>query len=39
MAGLEVNVRWQSQMETFFVQPQGLLPDAAITPLEEVFHV
>ena len=39
MAGLEVNVRWQSQMETFFVQPQGLFPDEAITPLEEVFHV
>jgi L-rhamnose mutarotase len=39
MAGLDVNKRWQSEMAEFFVQPQGLLPDRAMKPLEEVFHV
>jgi L-rhamnose mutarotase len=39
MAGLEVNKRWQSEMAEFFVQPKGLLPDEAMKPLEEVFHV
>ena len=39
MAGLEVNKRWQSEMAEFFVQPEGLLPDQAMKPLEEVFHV
>jgi L-rhamnose mutarotase len=39
MAPLEVNKRWQSEMADFFVQPEGLGPDKAMTPLEEVFHV
>jgi L-rhamnose mutarotase len=39
MAALEVNERWQKEMVEFFVQPDGLLPDQAMAPLEEVFHV
>jgi len=39
MAALEVNARWQREMAGFFVQPEGLLPDQAMQPLEEVFHV
>ena len=39
MAGLEVNKRWQKEMADFFVQPEGVLPDQAMQPLEEVFHV
>jgi L-rhamnose mutarotase len=39
MAGREVNERWQREMAPFFVQSGGLLPDEAMAPLEEVFHV
>ncbi len=39
MANLEVNARWQKEMADFFVQPEGLLPDQAMQPLEEVFHI
>jgi len=39
MAGREVNARWQREMAGLFVQPEGLLPDQAMAPLEEVFHV
>ena len=39
MAQREVNERWQREMAGFFVQPAGLLPDQAMAPLEEVFHV
>lgn len=39
MAIREVNDRWQREMADFFVQPEGLLPDQATMPLEEVFHV
>jgi L-rhamnose mutarotase len=39
MASREVNDRWQSEMKDFFVQPQGLTPDRAMQPLEEVFHL
>jgi L-rhamnose mutarotase len=39
MAGREVNERWQREMASFFVQSEGLLPDEAMAPLEEVFHV
>ncbi len=39
MARQNVNSRWQMEMADFFVQPEGLLPDQAITPLEEIFHV
>jgi len=39
MAKLEVNGRWQREMSDFFVQPEGKLPDRAMQPLEEVFHL
>jgi L-rhamnose mutarotase len=39
MANREVNARWQREMAGFFVQQENLLPDEAMTPLEEVFHV
>jgi L-rhamnose mutarotase len=39
MASREINERWQREMAGFFLQPQGLLPDQAMAPLEEVFHV
>jgi len=39
MAELAINTRWQAEMADFFVQPQGLLPDQAMKPLEEVFHI
>ena len=39
MANREINERWQREMKDFFVQPAGLLPDRAMQPLEEVFHL
>ena len=39
MAALAINARWQKEMADFFVQPEGLLPDEAMKPLEEVFHI
>jgi len=39
MAEREVNQRWQREMAGFFVQPDGVLPDRAMDPLEEVFHL
>jgi len=39
MAGREVNARWQKDMVDFFISPKGDLPDAAMSPLEEVFHL
>lgn len=39
MARLDINERWQREMAGFFVQSEGLLPDQAMKPLEEVFHV
>ena len=39
MARREVNERWQREMGNFFVQPDGVLPDCAMQPLEEVFHL
>jgi len=39
MAQREVNERWQREMGDFFVQPDGALPDRAMRPLEEVFHL
>jgi L-rhamnose mutarotase len=39
MASLEVNDRWQNEMKDFFEQPEGLLPDVAMQPLEEIFHL
>ena len=39
MATREVNDRWQREMCDFFVQPEGVLPDRAMQPLEEIFHL
>jgi L-rhamnose mutarotase len=39
MSKREVNERWQREMGDFFVHPAGLLPDRAMQPLEEVFHL
>jgi L-rhamnose mutarotase len=39
MAQREVNERWQREMGDFFVQADGVLPDRAMHPLEEVFHL
>jgi L-rhamnose mutarotase len=39
MAKREVNERWQREMADFFAQADGALPDRAMTPLEEIFHV
>jgi L-rhamnose mutarotase len=39
MVAREVNERWQREMAGFLVQPQGKLPDRAMEPLEEVFHL
>jgi len=39
MAHREVNERWQREMGDFFVQPDGILPDRAMQPLDEVFHL
>lgn len=39
MAAREINDRWQHEMAGFFVQPARLLPDRAMDPLEEVFHL
>jgi L-rhamnose mutarotase len=39
IARREVNERWQREMAGFFVQPEGLLPDQTMVPLDEVFHV
>ena len=39
MAGREVNARWQQEMAGFFLQPEGTLPDQAMIPIEEVFHL
>jgi L-rhamnose mutarotase len=39
MAGQEVNAKWQREMAGFFVQQDDTLPDEAMLPLEEVFHL
>jgi L-rhamnose mutarotase len=39
MARREVNTRWQKEMADFFVVADDLLPDEAMKPLEEVFHI
>lgn len=39
MARREVNERWQREMAGFFVQQDGALPDRAMQPLQEVFHL
>ena len=39
MAVQDVNERWQREMAEFFLHEPGVLPDRAMTPLEEIFHV
>jgi len=39
MAKREVNDRWQREMAEFFAQSDDILPDRAMEPLEEVFHL
>ena len=39
MASREVNARWQKEMASFFLRRDGILPDEAMTPFEEVFHL
>ncbi len=39
MSERDVNQRWQREMAPFFIQPSGDLPDRAMSPLEEVFHL
>jgi L-rhamnose mutarotase len=39
MAKRAVNERWQREMGDFFFQPGGVLPDRAMQPLQEVFHL
>lgn len=39
MTGREVNNRWQREMMPFFVQPNDVAPDCAMSPIEEVFHL
>ena len=36
---LEINRQWQSQMASFFLQSDGLLPDQSMVALEEIFHL
>jgi len=38
MDALEVNARWQAEMQTFFTAARGR-PDENMAPLEEVFHL
>ncbi len=35
----DVNARWQAEMAPFFQLEEGVAPDAAMTPLEEIFHL
>ena len=39
MAAAEVNTRWQAGMADYFESPAGVLPDQAMTPLTEYFHL
>jgi L-rhamnose mutarotase len=39
MAQREVNSRWQREMSGFFMNPPGVAPDQAMSPLEEIFHL
>jgi L-rhamnose mutarotase len=39
MSALDVNTRWQKEMAEFFINPPGVAPDQAMTPLEELFHL
>ena len=35
----DVNARWQAEMAPFFELEDGVAPDAAMTPLSEIFHL
>jgi L-rhamnose mutarotase len=39
MQQTEVNAHWQTEMAPFFENEPGLAPDAAVTPLSEIFHL
>ncbi len=39
MAKREVNERWQREMAGFFEIPEGMAPDQAMRPLEQVFYL
>jgi L-rhamnose mutarotase len=39
MGKREVNARWQREMSDFFMNPPGVAPDQAMSPLEEIFHL
>jgi L-rhamnose mutarotase len=39
MAERAVNGRWQKEMAPFFDSVGGLMPDQAMRPLEEIFHL
>jgi L-rhamnose mutarotase len=39
MTATDVNARWQSEMQRFFVGLDGANADAGIRPIPEVFHL
>jgi L-rhamnose mutarotase len=39
MNATAVNARWQAEMAPFFELAPGVAPDAAMTPLAEIFHL
>jgi L-rhamnose mutarotase len=42
LAGMKsrgINERWQREMASFFVLPEGKAADGAMAPLEEIFHL
>jgi len=39
MRDTEVNARWQAEMAPFFELEPEVAPDAAMTPLAEIFHL
>lgn len=39
MQQTDINARWQAEMAPFFDLDDGAAPDAAMTPLPEIFHL
>jgi len=39
MGETAINEKWQASMAKFFVGLDGVAPDGAMAPLEEVFHL
>lgn len=39
MQETEINARWQAEMAPFFANHPGIAPDAAMSPLTEIFHL